>query len=549
MPVGRCLWNRRVAMRDGVEIAVDVVLPPGAGPFPTVVTRTPYMRVHLLGPHGWAHLVEDGYAYVAVDVRGRGDSDGSFMPFQHDAEDAYDTIEWIADQPWCSGRIGMVGSSYEALTQWWTAKARPPHLSCIAPMAVGVASLGPRPRAGTGVPQTYFLMLLHRLSGRTLQYIYSPNWSEAMGTLPMRDLAAKLGVDETLWNAYLDGDIDYLSDDFALTDSDWAQLTIPVLVTVGWWDDQSTMATWARVARSPGGPQSQLLIGPWDHVGNTQPRPFVGGVDVSEHIIDPLQPLRVFLARHLKGDDGGTDPPRCRVFRTGSMRWEDHDAWPAPGATGTAWHLDAGEPDGSGTGRLDTAGPREECSASTYRYDPHRASGDLAAMDPWGDPPLDRRFLYRRPDHLVFDTEPLAADLSVSGRADLDLAFSSDRPDTDVFAELADVAPDGRSVALKGASIGSLRLSLRNGPDPNFLEPGAVVRARLPVTWLHHTFPAGHRIRLVISSSDHPASARNLNTTAQWSTETVPVIASNTVHHSALHDSVLLLPVEKSASR
>src|SRR5438045_1110964 len=106
MPVGRTMWNRRIPMRDGLHLAGDVALPPGDGPFPTVVTRTPYMRK----PGAWLQrLVDAGYAYVAVDMRGRGDSEGAFRPFVNDSDDGYDTIEWVAAQEWCNGRVGMVG--------------------------------------------------------------------------------------------------------------------------------------------------------------------------------------------------------------------------------------------------------------------------------------------------------------------------------------------------------------------------------------------------------------------------------------------------------
>src|SRR2546427_483483 len=99
VPTTRTLWNRRIPMRDGVEVAADVILPRGEGPWPAVVNRTPYMRGRNLRPQLWMRLVEDGYAFVAVDMRGRGDSDGEFTPMVNDAEDGHDTIEWIAAQP------------------------------------------------------------------------------------------------------------------------------------------------------------------------------------------------------------------------------------------------------------------------------------------------------------------------------------------------------------------------------------------------------------------------------------------------------------------
>src|SRR4051812_36154424 len=107
-------------MRDGIEIAADAIVPAGDGPWPAVVNRTPYNRGRNLRPQGWMRLVDEGYVFVAVDQRGRGDSGGEFEPFVNDAEDGHDVIEWVAAQPWCTGKVGMVGGSYEGLTQWWS---------------------------------------------------------------------------------------------------------------------------------------------------------------------------------------------------------------------------------------------------------------------------------------------------------------------------------------------------------------------------------------------------------------------------------------------
>src|SRR5688572_24472215 len=108
MPIGTTFWSRRIPMRDGVHVVADAVLPAGDGPFPAVVHRTPYGRGRML-KHPWlTRIIEQGYAWVAVDIRGRGDSDGEFRPFQHDGYDGYETVEWVAAQTWCTGRVGML---------------------------------------------------------------------------------------------------------------------------------------------------------------------------------------------------------------------------------------------------------------------------------------------------------------------------------------------------------------------------------------------------------------------------------------------------------
>lgn len=551
MPVGRTLWNQRVVVTDGTEIAVDVILPPGDGPFPTVVTRTPYMRSRHLNSRSWLRLVDKGYAYVVVDVRGRGDSDGEWRPFVHDAADAHDVIEWIAQQAWCSGKVGMVGSSYEGLTQWWTAKGRPAGLACIVPMAVGAAKPGPRWSMDSGIPIQYWSWWTYLVLGRTQQHPSAPSWEDAFRHLPLRTLDERLGTTRSAWQQYVEGKVDYLSDDFALSDDDFATLDVPALVAVGWWDDHNTLVTWEALQHAKSSARSRLLIGPWDHAGNAAPRPVLGGLDVSGGVMDTLAYVERFLALHLKGEDDGVGAaPRCRVWRTGAGCWEDLAEWPAPDAAPTSFYLSSGGDARSlhGDGKL-TRVPLGvgDAPSDTYIFAPGDPGRDLTNMDlfAWSDPPLDHRYLQRRPDTLVYTSPVLQEPVRVSGRATLDVWVSCDRPDTDLFVAVCDVEPDGRAIVLSGAS--GLRLRYRNGPGPELLSPGEVVRADVPGPWLHHTFLPGRRIRLVVRSANFPFCARNLGSGAHWADETQPLPATVTVHHSATHPSALVLPVQGHA--
>ncbi|CAF3986573.1 unnamed protein product, partial [Rotaria sordida] len=127
----------RVRLRDGVELAVDYLVVSNIGRFPVILELTPYGR----GPDRFNYRYEAsywrkyGYAFVIADCRGTGDSDGEMVFFSREGQDGYDLIEWIANQPWSNGRIGMRGSSYTGTNQWFIAREQPPHLSCITPSA------------------------------------------------------------------------------------------------------------------------------------------------------------------------------------------------------------------------------------------------------------------------------------------------------------------------------------------------------------------------------------------------------------------------------
>lgn len=125
----RMQWAVRVPMRDGVELSADVYFPPsGEGPWPVILQRTPYDNTAALWVNIAVHFARQGYAFVSQDVRGRADSDGEWEPFVNEGPDGYDTIEWIAAQPWCDGQVGMMGGSYCGFVQWVAAKERAPHV-------------------------------------------------------------------------------------------------------------------------------------------------------------------------------------------------------------------------------------------------------------------------------------------------------------------------------------------------------------------------------------------------------------------------------------
>src|SRR6266851_8623295 len=123
-----------VPMRDGVTLRADVLLSSAEGKFPALIYRTPYGKHFALKKYKtFAKAVARGYAVVVQDVRGRYASDGEFVPYQNEGRDGYDTIEWVARQPWCDGNVGTFGLSYPGAVQWLAAVENPPHLKAMVP--------------------------------------------------------------------------------------------------------------------------------------------------------------------------------------------------------------------------------------------------------------------------------------------------------------------------------------------------------------------------------------------------------------------------------
>lgn len=141
-------FDRRVPMRDDVTLSADVYRPDDDDRHPVILTRTPYLKTDARFPARTRPYVERGYVVVWIDVRGRGDSDGVFVPYRNDGRDGYDAIEWCAAQPWSDGNVGTMGGSYAGRIQWLTALERPPHLRA---MSVSVSPSDPFVEWPTGV--------------------------------------------------------------------------------------------------------------------------------------------------------------------------------------------------------------------------------------------------------------------------------------------------------------------------------------------------------------------------------------------------------------
>jgi putative CocE/NonD family hydrolase len=542
------LWNQRVRARDGVELAANVLLPEGPAPFPTVVIRTPYMRGRpLSNPRGWIRLLEHGYGLVIVDVRGRGDSGGEWIPSIRDSNDGYDVIEWAAAQPWSSGKIGMVSGSYEGLTQWWAAASRPPHLRCIAPLCIGAVQR--TLPFGSGIPMQYELWWMSLVLGKTFQYSGAPAWEALMDHRPLKSLDERLGLRRSAWQEYAAGRIDFSAAAATLSPAEFAKIDIPVLIGVGWWDDQNAMLTWEALQGATSSKDCRLLIGAWDHGGNTAPRATLGGIDVSASVMDTIGYVEQFLALHLKGERSGlADSPRCRLFLTGANCWEEMDRWPPPRTAWQSYYL-ASQGDARslrGNGRLASERAAFEGS-DRYVYDPNRATRDMSnlAMFAWSDLPLDTRYLQRRDDVLVYTSEPLQQALKVSGRWQVRIFMSSDRPDTDLCVALSDVHPDGRAIGMPATlePFAALRLRYRNGRIEEPMHPGKIYEVTIDGSWVHHLFKVGHRIRLLITSGNFPSMTRNAGSGEAWAEDEVLYPQANTIHHSPRHPSRLHLPI------
>ncbi len=549
-------------MRDGTRLRADVYLPRGAGPFPTLVRRTPYDKQRPVAIPEYQGLVRAGYAVVVQDIRGRFASDGEwhplFAPGWADAEDGYDTVEWAAAQRWSTGKLGTFGNSYDAWTQWVLAPTKPPHL--VAMWASGMAPHSTDWELG-GVfrPGRALQWLLGTLAPDTQRFLDMPagpttveEWERLHATanrekwlwfLPWKDLPDEAlgGVRELFYEWLRNHDRDVWRFDESFRDVD-----LPVFHRTGWYDRLNrTVEMFAGMqagAPSERAQRSQrLIVGPWAHttVNSRQ----LGEVDFgSEAEVDHLSLVIDWFDYWLKGVDNGVmEEEPVRLFLMGANAWRSADRWPPAGSTSIDFFLHSGGSANTprGDGRLSREPPVEE-PADHFTYDPRDPVMTLYGAN-GHDEPRDLRLLEHRRDVLVYETNPLERSVDVVGYPELTLWASSTAPDTDFIVKLVDVHPDGFA---QGLCYGIVRARYRHGLDsPQMMTGDGVYEFTIQLLPTCNRFLAGHRIRVDISSSDFPNFDRNHNTGREDCSDTDLQTARQTVLHDPAHPSRITLPV------
>lgn len=560
----RTLKNVRMPTRDGVDLVADIWMPATGGPFPALLERTPYVRSR--APDRNAGIGESwarrGYAFVKQDVRGRGDSEGQYTFLSMDDNDGYDSIEWIARQPWSNRKVGMVGGSYTAVVQWLAARRTPPHLVCMIPRAAPARYFDELPYLGGAVLLEWGVRWISSMSPEPAEDAPRPDLDKVYRHRPLLTLDGALGRPMPLWREFLSHPT---FDDYwkrlHFTANDFRHIKVPAFSFTGWFDaDQPGAIFYFEQMRrhSPARDQQYLIIGPWTHGGTMRGGSSITGAGIdrgtvkngvltqgdmafsADAVIDDMSMAVAFLEHCLKGKAGAFKAPRARIYVTGSNSWRDFDDYPPPAAVPTRLYLhSAGKANSvTGDGRLDFTAPRVE-PQDYFTYDPRNPVP--ADENNFGK---DQRAIQARDDVLVYTTEALEKPVEIIGRVIVELHAASDARDTDFTAKLSDVYPDGTAVKLGPKAIGIIRARFREGYErEKLLTPNKTERFRIELFDIGHTFLPKHRIRLEISSSAYPAVAPNPNTGNPIATDTESRIARQRVHHDLRAASHVLLPV------
>ena len=554
-------WGVKIPLRDKVELNATLYFPKtpdGPAPkTPVIFTLTPYISdtYHARG----AYFASHGYVFALVDVRGRGNSAGEFEPFAQEPRDGHDVVEWLAQQPFCDGKVAMWGGSYAGFDQWATAKEFPPHLATIVPAAAAHPPYDYPSLDNVGF--LYDMQWFTHTSGRTGQqnlFGDSKFWRTKFLDAYKKHIAFST-LDSFLGNpsknfqriirhpmadAYYDGMVP--------TQEQFKRILLPILTITGQYDgDELGAMTFYRDHMANASPETRakhfLIIGPWDHAGTRTPTDEVGGVKFGPAAIVDLNDLhRQWYDWTMKN---GAKPEFLKnqvayyLLAPGNSgangEWKYTDNFANLIANPKTLYLDSKNGDAKGvfrSGMLVEKQPNE--GADQYVNDPMDTSRgeNVEGVEPKDKTAaIDQSFaLCIGKDGLVYHTSPLPKETPLVGCPKVSLWVSLDTPDTDLQADVYEIQPDGTSIALWN-DVRRLRYreSLR---EAKLVKPDEIVKCNFdPGLFVARRLMKSSRIRLVVYSPNSIFWQKNYNSGGVVADETAK--DAHTAHIKIYHDA------------
>ncbi len=569
-------WGVKIPMRDKVELNATLYFPKtpnGSVPkTPVIFTLTPYIS-DSYHPRA-AYFASHGYVFALVDVRGRGNSGGDFEPFAQEPHDGHDIVEWLAQQPFCNGKVGMWGGSYAGFDQWATAKEFPPHLATIVPAAAAHPPLDYPSLDNVG--EMYDMQWFTFTSGKAGQselFGDSKFWRTKFLDAYKKHIAFKtfdsfVGNPSVSFQRILKHPTaDAYYDAMVPTVDQFKKLTLPILTITGQYDgDELGAMTFYRHHIANASAESRakhfLIIGPWDHAGTRTPTDEVSGVKFGKDAILDLNDLhRQWYDWTMKTGARPTflkDQVAYYLIASGNSgangEWKYTDSYANLIANPKTFYLETGAGMGNGvfrSGFLHEARPKEGAGmipGGEFVYDPldTRRGEETEGAEPNDKTAgLDQKFpLSIGNDGLVYHTEALTKGTPLVGCPTVTLWVSIDTPDVDLEADLYEIQPDGTSIAL-WSDIRRLRYrdSLR---EAKLVKPGEIVKCDFnPGLFVARKLMKGSRLRLVVTAVNSIFWQKNYCSGGVVADETGK--DAHTCHvqiyHDAEHASAIELPL------
>lgn len=515
-----------IPMRDGKRLSAYVFFPQGKGKWPAIFEQR-YADISSAGSRkAAAKFAEGGFVIALVNYRGTHLSEGVYRGYRGlqwgELRDGYDVCEWLAAQPWCTGKIGTYGGSQAGYAQNYLAVTQPPHL-----VAQYMTDTG--------------LSLYHegyRIGGATKPQRFLKGGAVARD---IKDNEAML----LEWDQHPDYD-DFWRDEDASLHFD--KMNYPCFTIGSWFDFMCQGSVASFIGRNEKGSpnsrgQQQLIIGPWLHGGYPKSNKIGELVFPENAFFDVYPHMTRWFNHYLKGEDNGIEKDRpvkyyvmgaCGEVGAPGNIWREAKNFP-PASQAADWFL---QPDG----KLAAKKPITSSASTSYASDPTRPM----ILNTVGFPGArDARAFEEQAEVRTWTSDVLTEPLEVTGRIKAEVFVSSTAKDTDFVVRVTDVYPDGRSILLVDYP---LRARYHEGFDhQKLLVPGQVTKLAWDIGWVSIIFNQGHQVRVTIASTGAPYFEPNTQTggpITHFVTE--PGIAAiNTIWHDAKHASRVILPIVK----
>ena len=579
--------SRMIPMRDNIRLSTDLYVPKNKeGKLPVILIRTPYNK-NVFRNKEKKHIAHffssQGYIVAVQDCRGKFESEGIYSPpAGNEANDGYDTVDWLTKQDWSNGKVGTFGCSYPGETQMVQAPLMHPGLAAMIPQAAGgvIGAANGRYNYWAGFKGgvldhaasiSWYFRAAHKYSYKpppgltdteilNIREFFNPavtklpdidleqlNWY-----LPLIDVMNEAGAPPNDW-------VDLITKDFG--DSWWhdvmgfyngnEKFNTPAIHMSSWYDfsvEETLFASnyFRENAVSKSATENQfVIIAPTGHCDfdgadeNTQ----VGELYIGDARFDYLGTYLKWFDYWLKAQENSvTDMPKVQYYTMGKNKWQSADAWPLPETKFAKYYLHSNGSANSryGNGILSLKLPKNELP-DIYIYDPGNPVPTLGGSR--SEPPgaFDQATVEIRNDVLVYSTPILKKGIEITGPITLIIYVSSSAKDTDFTAKLVDVYPDGKAYNIQDTIF---RSRYRDGFTKKvWMKEDEVYKIQLNLNAASNYFASGHIIRLQVSSSNFPMYERNLNTGGNNYDETEWIVAENTIHHSKEYPSHIILPI------
>jgi putative CocE/NonD family hydrolase len=591
-----------IPMRDGKRMAADVYRPKDASKkYPIVFVRTPYnfnyWDVKLGAPRDMTtelDAVKRGYAYVEMNERGHFFSEGRYDILGAPLSDGDDELTWMSGQPWSNGKVGTIGCSSTAEWQLGVAALNNPALAAMIPQGfgAGVGRVGPYYEQGNwyrgGAVQMLFVAWLYGEQNQVrpmfppdttqedlirvskafdlAQQLPPVDWSKALTHLPEMDILKSVDGPHGIF-----ADREEVSTGGAMikrppNDPAWYRgglwndsmpINVPGFWFMSWYDVSigPNLAAYnyvRKTARAEIANEQYAVIAPTLHCAYKRATEdtVVGERSMGDARLDYDALTYGWFDTFLKGEKNQflEKTPRVRYFTMGMNKWQTSNTWPPEGAQPLTFFLASGGKANSLNGDGVLAAKSAHADApDTFTYDPMNPvssyGGNVCCTgNALAGGAFDQRKMEARADILVYTTEPLQEGMEVSGSLEATLYVSSDAKDTDFTVKAIDVYPDGKAYNLDETIQ---RARYREGYDKPavWMEKDKVYKLTLQPMTTSNFFPAGHRLRIEISSSNFPRFDRNMNTGGNNYDEATGVVAHNALHHSQQYPSHITVSV------